>query len=702
MDPGAEAAGPHLLYSRAIATVPEPAVRRILLGCLFLACGANAGESPPLLDANVVAALAHELSGESAKQNLEVISQSHRMRASAGFRAAAEHVATRLRSYGLEDVEILQFPADGKTMFGTQKSRPSWDAKSAELWELEQGATGWVRAARIADWESTPLSLAQDSESADLTAELVDVGAGTTEADYRGKDVRGKLVLVSSQPDVVQALAVARLGAAGIISHAQNQRTAWWGDDADLLRWGHLDSFAPEPVFAFMVRPSQARAWQQRLAAGQKVRLQARVDAGRHIGSYDIVSARIRGGDPALAAQEIVFSCHLDHPRPGANDNASGCATILEVARTLAKLIREGTLRRPARSLRFLWPPEIEGTTILLNARPDLAARIVAAIHMDMVGGGPETKAVFRLTRSPASLPTFVNDVAETVADFVNEQTLAYASGETATYPLVAKGGGKEALLAYADEFTPGSDHIVLTDGSFRIPSVCLNDWPDRYIHTDRDLPANIDPTKLERAAFIGASTGWYLANLADASTNDLLGVLNQKRLVRTARMLGRAATLGSEEAAVLQRFHWAFERELVDSVGRFAPLTPAQRTLAARQIDELSRLYGDGGVALEPRGAGAIVYTRNDKPKGPMSVFGYDYLVDHLGRNKADALALPNFSGLRAEGEAYAFEALNFVDGKRSVQAIRDALAAQFGPVPLEHVAEYMAALETIGVVRR
>ena len=36
MDPGAEAAGPHLLYSRAIATVPEPAVRRILLGCLFL------------------------------------------------------------------------------------------------------------------------------------------------------------------------------------------------------------------------------------------------------------------------------------------------------------------------------------------------------------------------------------------------------------------------------------------------------------------------------------------------------------------------------------------------------------------------------------------------------------------------------------------------------------------------------------------
>lgn len=677
-------------------------MRRILLGCLCLAFGANAGEPPPLLDAAVVAALAQELSGESAKRNLEIISQSHRMRASQGLRAAAEHVAAQLRSDGVDDVEILQFPADGKTMFGTQKSRPSWDVKSAELWELEQGAKGRVRAAKIADWESTPLSLAQDSESGDVTADLVDVGAGTTDADYRGKDVCGKLVLVSSQPEQAQALAVDQNGAAGILSYAQNQRTAWWGENAELLRWGHLDSFAPKPVFAFMVRPSQARAWQQRIAAGETVRLQAKVDAGRHAGSYDIVSARIRGGDPALMEQEVAFTCHLDHPHPGANDNASGCATILEVARTFATLIREGTLPRPARSLRFLWPPEIEGTTILLNARPDMAARIVAAIHMDMVGGGPETKAVFRVTRSPASLPTFVNDVAETMADFVNEQSLAYASGAAATYPLVAKDGGKEALLAYADEFTPGSDHVVLTEGAFRIPSVYLNDWPDRYIHTDRDLPANIDPTKLERAAFIGASTGWYLANLAGADTDDLLGVVNQKRLVRTARMLGRGVTLGSDEAAVLQRFHWDYERELLDSIGRFAPLTPAQRDTAARQIDELSRLYGDGGVAPDSRGATAIVYTRNENPKGPMSVFGYDYLVDHLGKSKADALALPNYTGLRAEGESYALEALNFVDGKRSVQTIRDALAAEFGPVPLEHVFEYLAALETIGVLHR
>jgi len=72
--------------------------------------------------------------------------------------------------------------------------------------------------------------------------------------------------------------------------------------------------------------------------------------------------------------------------------------TILEVGRTLQKLISEGKLTRPARTIRFIWPPEIEGTLALLNGKPEFARRIKAAIHMDMVGGGPATKAVFHVT----------------------------------------------------------------------------------------------------------------------------------------------------------------------------------------------------------------------------------------------------------------------------------------------------------------
>ena len=675
---------------------------RLVLLALLVAGVARASTPPPLIADPVVAALAGELSGESAKQNLDVISGAHRMRASKGFRDAAQFIASRLRQYGLEDVEILQFPADGTTMFGTQKSRPAWDVDAAELWELSRANGTWTRAVRVAHWESVPLSLAQDSESGDVAAALIDVNSGTEAADYAGKDVRGKLVLVSAQPEAVQALAVEQHGAAGIVSYAQNQRTAWSGEDPNLLRWGHLDSFARTATFAFMVTLKQARAWQTRLAAGETIKLQAHVEARRHPGHYDIVTARIRGADPRLSDQEIAFSCHLDHPHPGANDNASGCATILEVARGYAKLIREGRLARPARSLRFIWPPEIEGSTILLNARPDLASRLAAVVHLDMVGGGPQTKAVFHVTRSPASLPTFIGDVAEAFAEFVNQQSLAHAGGESVPYPLVAPEGGQEALLAQMSEFTGGSDHEVFTDGAFRIPSIYLNDWPDRYIHTNRDLPANIDPTKLQRAAFISAASAWYLANIDASGIDGLTALLERRQLERTARMLGRRAAVPADEASALTRFHWAYERGVIDSVERFVPLTTGQRAMLEARLEALEAAYGSGGEPGRATGEGAIVYRRNPDPKGPMAVFGYDFLVDRLGKERAKALELPNYQGSRGDGGAYALEALNFVDGSRTVQEIRDVLTAEFGPVPTGHVAAYLQALEHIGVLRR
>jgi hypothetical protein len=171
-------------------------------------------------------------------------------------------VAERLRAYGLSNVEILQCPADGKIFYGTQRSRPAWYAERAELWEAALHVaslpgehsmahvccTGKVK---IASYEAQPIGLAEDSESANVTANLTDVGDGSKESDYAGKDVKGKIVLVSAQPSAVEDLAVGKFGAVGIVSYAQNQRTAWWSEDDNLIRWGHLDTFSANKTFAF-------------------------------------------------------------------------------------------------------------------------------------------------------------------------------------------------------------------------------------------------------------------------------------------------------------------------------------------------------------------------------------------------------------------------------------------------------------------
>jgi len=635
--------------------------RTVLAIALAALAGPLLGQTPPLLPQPTIAALANEVSGETAKRNLEGLARLHRQRGSQGFHAAAELIAERARTYGLSHVEILRFPTDGKIFYGTQRSRLAWDAQEGELSEIRGGAE-----IKMASYAAEPIVLAEDSESADVTADLVDVGDGSAESDYAGKDVSGKLVLIATPASMAQDLAIGKFHAAGLISYAQNQKTAWLGDNDNLIRWGHLQSFTSNPTFAFQISLRTARTLQDRLLHGEHIRLHAKVEAGQHPAAYEIVTATIDGASD----EEIAYSCHLDHQRPGANDNASGCVTILEVARTLQKLITGGKLPRPARTIRFIWPPEVEGTTTLLNAKPELAQLIKVAIHMDMVGGGPDTKSVFHVTRGPMSLPSFVHDVAWAFASWVNNESYAFAAGGKSEYPLIAPEGGKEPLRAEYSAYTMGSDHDVYQDSSFSIPSIYFNDWPDRFIHTNFDSAANIDPTKLRRVAFIGAASGYFLANYSTADLPATQRAVAIGRLLRSAQVMERG-----QDTAVLNQYEATIDATLgrKDIFARTAP-TAAQK--------------------------GA--FQRRPEPRGAMMVFGYDYFTDHAKAAGIQTPKLLDYEGQWGSGEEYAYEALNFVNGSRSVAQITAALTGEYGPVPEQLVLEYLQALEKIGILQR
>jgi aminopeptidase YwaD len=681
----------------------------------FLAGGTAAAQKPPLLPEKDVAALANELSGETAKRNLEGLARHHRQRGSQGFHAAAELVAERARAYGLSDVAILQFPADGKIFYGTQRSRPAWDAEVGELEafsplgdvpcgkrENDKILANCLGGSVILheSFEAQPIVLAEDSESANAIALLVDVGEGTKESDYAGKDVKGKIVLAAAPPGAVQDLAVGKFGAVGILSYAQNQKTAWWGEDENLIRWGHLETFSPNKTFAFMVSLKTARGLSERLAKEESISVHAAVKAGQHPGNYEVVTATIPGADPQLKNEEIAFSCHLDHQRPGANDNASGCVTILEVARTLQKLIASGALARPARTLRFLWPPEIEGTVTLLNAKPEFAKRIKAVVHMDMVGGGPETKAVFHVTRGPLSLPSFVHDVAWAFAEFANEQSYKFAATGKAEYPLVAPEGGKEPLRAEYSAYSMGSDHDVYQDSSFAIPCIYLNDWPDRYIHTNFDSAANIDPTKLKRAAFIGAASAYFLAGMSDAQTSALMEWIWPYHLRRVADGEARDRNVSKQDRLAMDFFRAWHDRSALEKISAFAKGGLSERDKAGAGVLPMAKYMQDHTVIPPASGNGLLRFARKKEPRGPLAVFGYDYFTEHA---KAAGIAVPKlltYEGLWGSGEEYAYEVLNFADGKRNAQEIRDAVSAEYGPIPLDLIVDYLRALEKIGLV--
>jgi hypothetical protein len=93
------------------------------------------------------------------------------------------------------------------------------------------------------------------------------------------------------------------------------------------------------------------------------------------------------------------------------------------------------------------------------------------------------------------------------------------------------------------------------------------------------------------------------------------------------------------------------------------------------------------------------MVFHRLEEPRGPLTVFGYDYFADHA---KSAGIATPkllSYEGSWGAGEEYAYEALNFADGRHSAQQIADELSAEYGEVPLGLVVEYLQALKGIGV---
>ncbi len=693
--------------TRGVTLARACRIALVVASCVVAPLGAQRTPTLPaetLLDRATLTALDQELSGVAAKDHVSRLAQMHRVPVSPGFHEAIEYVMSRAKAFGLSDVHVETFPGDGETWFGTLHGNRGWRVDSGTLDEVRP------QPRRIIGTDDVRLAVADNSESADVTADLVDVGSGARPADYDGKDVRGRLVLCDAAPGACHRLAVEEHGAAGLVSYNANQPSAWWRDDQDLIRWGHLDARGRRNTFAIMISLREARALQQRLARGERITLHAVVKAKNDDTSpYETLTATIPGSDPS--AGDIVFSCHLDHEKPGANDNASGCAANLEIARTLKTLIDAKKIPAPVRTIRFIWPSEMTGTIAYLTKYPAIAARIRAAVHLDMVGGDPFiTKSILHVTRSPWSIATVTDDVEEVFGRYVIDGAFRAAGDGDMTHAIRSPGGSKDAFWADITPYESGSDHWIYQEGGFAIPSIYLRDHPDVYIHTTGDLPDNIEPTKIKRSAFIAAASGYYLATMPDrgAALIALSYADAQQRLAEDGRRAVAMAADASQarEATNIVAQGVLREQRRLASVSRFAADVPSPRmaALSASLADagkgllltflpaqEAQRVVHDGFrlPSPDPR-----VPVRNASVKGPLDPGG-EWVVEKAGPDAAKiAIARAPNSG------DVTYEIVNFIDGTRTVGEIRDAVSAEFEPVAPADVAEYLNVLAKAGAI--
>ncbi|MGC8896432.1 MAG: DUF4910 domain-containing protein [Candidatus Bathyarchaeia archaeon] len=444
-----------------------------------------------------------ELSGNIAKSFVEQITRFHRIQASTMFHEAAEYVRNELIKMGLEDAKIEQFTADGKTKYWTYTSPIGWTVKSAELYLIEPEEKLIVR------YEDVPTCLHTSSKatpSEGVTAELVDVGAGTKPKDYEGKDVKGKFVLATGRAKQVHEQAVLKYGALGVITDTcwefPNVRESLDIPDAHAYQsiWPKAEEI-DKITFGFSLSKRQGNHLRALLKSGKTVKLKAKVDAQLFAGNLDVVTATIRGA--SKPDEEIFLIAHLCHPKPSANDNASGSGLLLEIARTIKALIDSGRIAHPARTIRFIWVPETYGSVAYLSRHEELYSKLVAGINLDMVGQDQELcKSTLTLDNTPDSLPSYLNDYVFSLI----EQSVKEFDSQTMF--------GVSSTFRYrASAFSGGSDHAEFNNSTVGAPCVMLLQWPDLYYHTSMDTIDKVSVDTLKRIGWITTVAALMLAN---------------------------------------------------------------------------------------------------------------------------------------------------------------------------------------------
>lgn len=327
-----------------------------------------------------------------------------RLSGTEGYAKAADYIVSEVKKAGLRP--LAEFP-DYRQAF----IHGLGGVESASLTVLPAEGEKDAAAAEaevLKDW--SPMV---NGGGGDVTTEVVFAGFGINAPaagrdDYANLDVKGKVVLVlrgepetgdwkEHQTTVARTLAAARLGAAGILLVDSPVTSTNVGISRDLPEAMVSEAFADRILAGKKLTVAELKKVLSKgglasFPTGRKVRLAVKTKPWRDATTHNVVAV-LPGSDPALKGEYVLVGAHLDHigdwPRlnPGADDNASGSASLLEVARAAASM-----KERPRRSIVFVWFAAEElglrGAEHLAKNPPASAGNCVAMLNLDMFGAG--------------------------------------------------------------------------------------------------------------------------------------------------------------------------------------------------------------------------------------------------------------------------------------------------------------------------
>ncbi len=342
-----------------------------------------------------------------------------RLTGTEGYNASARWTASLLKKWGIA-------PVGDKGSYLQAFSNPyTLVFKGCEVYlHLPQEGTATKKYYRYED-EFIPGST---SGSGEVTAEVIYVGYGITAPElgydeYKGMDVKGKIVLMEREvpvspgddPELFKKWrpysfhqykhknAVAH-GVKGMLYNygpIGNPNNAY---DADFI-YTHVGDVAVADIFSGTGRKHEETVDRiketlkpESFATGKTFTIKNITEHHPEGTAYNVIGL-LEGVDPELKEEVIIIGAHLDHlgycyeMMPGANDNASGVAVVLGVAKALAK-----SSKKPRRSVMFLLfgaeEQAVAGSRFYLENPCIPLEKTVAFINLDGVGCGDKVWAL--------------------------------------------------------------------------------------------------------------------------------------------------------------------------------------------------------------------------------------------------------------------------------------------------------------------
>ncbi|UCC38460.1 MAG: DUF4910 domain-containing protein [Candidatus Aminicenantes bacterium] len=673
-----------------------------ILSLVALLVSSLAGAEKPLATKKLTQALKEEVSGEIAFDYTVLISHFDRIQASEGWHDAALMIKRELEKIGYKDIALEGWPSNGSTYYYTYRTPVGWTAKVAELWMISP------RKERLCSYEEIPLTLVKHSNSADVEAELIDVGTGTGEDSYRNKDVQGKIVLATAYTGTVMREAVIKRGALGVVTWYPPEvrpgypnmirYTAIWP------RWEEREKIG----FGFNVSKHQGWLLKKMLDEGKKVVLKAKVEAEYYDNKIEVLSASLPGNSEP--EKEVMIIGHLCHPTPSANDNASGCGGMLEMARALKEMIDKGLVDPPRRTIRFLWVPEFNGTVPYIQAHLERTRSTLSVINCDMIGEDLHlTGGTFNITCTPDSMPSYLNDVV------VNFTRLAEGLN------LKSINGSNHPFAYRIRPFSGGSDHYIFNDGALKVPSVMFGHG-DIFHHTSLDTPDKVDSSELRRVCFVALGSSYYLASASEEEAREMARLITRNGLSRLSAdyydSLSQMLEAGNSKA--LHRAHMQVLNVIEHSAKREAQavlstqvfvddnkikkeiesFTKNLKTMSVAFRDETQKVYRGlcQKFQMKPKPITLTAEEKRMKQVIPVRAENFvcplqtEYIEEKLGQGILNNLKLRRYA---------AYEALNFVDGQRSILDITRAVSAEYGQIDVQDVYDFFSVLEKAELVK-